>query len=52
MVENQWGSSDITQSMDMKVTVKPQKSNPGPASAPILPWATRGAFVLFLATSC
>ena len=31
MVENQWGSSDSTQSMDMKVTLNPQKIRPGPA---------------------
>ena len=31
MVENQCGLSDSTQSMAMKVTLKPQKIRPGPA---------------------
>src|SRR5215467_5606580 len=42
IVENQFGLSDITQSIDMKVTAKAQKIRPGPLMRDILRCATRG----------
>src|SRR5579862_7912022 len=37
IVENQWGLSESTQSIDMKVMLKPQKTNPGPEIDAIFP---------------
>ncbi len=38
MVENHFGLTDITQSIDMKVTLSAQKMSPGGASLANLPW--------------
>src|ERR1017187_1344921 len=42
IVENHCGSSESTQSMDMKVTVNPQNRMPGPDRKVILACATAG----------
>ena len=43
IVENQCGSSDITQSIAVNVTVKPQNSRPGPRQRSACACATRVA---------